>query len=88
MKLALLTLISTAALATAAPAVLVQNLDVFCDKNGLQPLGDYTVYNNLWGQDRGSGSQCTGIDSVEGNTVKWHTKWSWSGRYPSLVLIL
>lgn len=51
MKLSLITLIGAAALAFAAPVAPVQALDVFCDKNGLQTVGDYTVYNNLWGQD-------------------------------------
>jgi xyloglucan-specific endo-beta-1,4-glucanase len=35
---------------------------------------------NLWGKaDATSGSQCTGVDGLNGSTLKWHTKWSWAG---------
>lgn len=35
---------------------------------------------NLWGKaDATSGSQCTGVDSLSGSTLKWHTKWTWAG---------
>lgn len=35
---------------------------------------------NLWGSSAAtSGSQCTGVDSLSGSTLKWHTKWSWAG---------
>lgn len=35
--------------------------------------GAYTVYNNQWGTEGATGSQCFGVDSVSGTTVKWHT---------------
>lgn len=35
---------------------------------------------NLWGESAASsGSQCTGVDSLSGSSLKWHTKWSWAG---------
>ncbi len=34
--------------------------------------GTYIVYNNLWGIQGSTGSQCFGVDSVSGTTVKWH----------------
>ncbi|KAL4918399.1 concanavalin A-like lectin/glucanase domain-containing protein [Aspergillus aurantiobrunneus] len=39
----------------------------------------YIVNNNLWGQDSGTGSQCTTIDSVSSSGVAWHTTWTWEG---------
>jgi xyloglucan-specific endo-beta-1,4-glucanase len=39
----------------------------------------YTLNNNLWGEDAGSGSQCTYLDSVSSSGISWHTTWSWSG---------
>ncbi|KAJ5195987.1 hypothetical protein N7449_006466 [Penicillium cf. viridicatum] len=52
----------------------------FCDQYGTVEQGSYTVYNNAWGQqyDQG-GKQCTGVDSLNGNTIAWHTSWSWGG---------
>lgn len=52
----------------------------FCDQWGSTTTGSYTVYNNLWGQSSDeSGTQCTGVDSLSGSTIAWHTSWSWSG---------
>ncbi|KAE8146150.1 putative xyloglucan-specific endo-beta-1,4-glucanase A [Aspergillus avenaceus] len=40
----------------------------------------FTLYNNLWGSGNAdSGSQCTGLDSDNGNAVSWHTSWDWTG---------
>lgn len=54
--------------------------------------GTYTIYNNLWGRDSGTGSQCLTVDGITSNLVKWSTSWSWSGgpynvkSYPNAVL--
>ncbi|KAL5116115.1 hypothetical protein ACEQ8H_006011 [Pleosporales sp. CAS-2024a] len=80
MKLILITLASTSALALAAPATIVQKRADFCGQWDSQVDGSYTIYNNLWGEAQAtSGSQCTGVDSLSGSTLKWHTKWSWAG---------
>ncbi|OQD62739.1 hypothetical protein PENPOL_c011G09119 [Penicillium polonicum] len=50
-----------------------------CEQYGSYNKGIYTVNNNMWGKDSGSGSQCTTVDSISDNGVSWHTKWSWSG---------
>ena len=40
----------------------------------------------------GTGSECSGVDSLSGNNVAWHTSWSWSGgqynvkSYPNINL--
>ncbi|CUA71049.1 Endoglucanase cel12C [Rhizoctonia solani] len=41
--------------------------------------GYYTLYNNLWGKDSGSGSQTTQATSVNGKKVAWKTTYNWSG---------
>jgi xyloglucan-specific endo-beta-1,4-glucanase len=52
----------------------------FCDQWGLTTTGNYILYNNLWGKGAAtSGSQCTGLDSVSGTKVAWHTSYSWAG---------
>ncbi|KAH7345630.1 glycoside hydrolase family 12 protein [Rhizoctonia solani] len=41
--------------------------------------GYYTLYNNLWGKDAGTGSQQTQATSVNGKKVAWKTTYTWSG---------
>lgn len=42
--------------------------------------GSYIMYQDLWGESAASsGSQCSGIDSLSGTTIKWHTSWTWAG---------
>lgn len=54
--------------------------------------GGYTVYNNLWGKDSGTGSQCLTVDGVSSGLLSWSTTWSWSGgqynvkSYPNAVV--
>ncbi|KAL3463400.1 concanavalin A-like lectin/glucanase domain-containing protein [Aspergillus heterothallicus] len=79
MKLLALTLGSLASAASIAPGTLNRRAD-FCGQWDTTTSGDFILYNNLWGQDNAdSGSQCTGLDSGSGNTIAWHTSWSWSG---------
>lgn len=41
--------------------------------------GSYTVYQDLWGEDSGTGSQCSTVDGLSGSDLSWSTSWSWSG---------
>lgn len=51
-----------------------------CDQWATTTTGSYILYNNLWGQSYDtSGKQCTGLDSLSGSTIAWHTSWTWSG---------
>ncbi|KAJ5142733.1 uncharacterized protein N7515_001520 [Penicillium bovifimosum] len=75
-------LTSLAALSNAAtiPTKTLSRRADFCDQWGSTTTGSYILYNNLWGQsDDPSGTQCTGLDSVNGDTIAWHTSWSWAG---------
>jgi xyloglucan-specific endo-beta-1,4-glucanase len=40
--------------------------------------GTFTVYQDLWGEANGSGSQCTTVTSDSSGTLVWSTSWSWS----------
>ena len=76
------TAVSTAALvalASASPTPVQKRADA-CGQWDTVETGGYTVYNNLWGQDAAdSGSQCFGVDGLDGNSLSWHAGWSWSG---------
>ena len=42
--------------------------------------GAYTVYANEWGLSMAtSGSQCSQINGLSGNTLSWQTTWTWAG---------
>ncbi|KAF3096229.1 hypothetical protein TWF569_001871 [Orbilia oligospora] len=58
----------------------VQTSADFCGQWDSKDTGTYIIYNNLWGSgSASSGSQCTGLDYASGNTVRWHTSWTWQG---------
>ena len=64
---------SLVAIAAAAPTTVVKRADS-CAQYASVTTGTYTVYNNLWGETAAtSGSECFGVDSLSGTTVKWHT---------------
>lgn len=50
-----------------------------CGQYQLQSQGPYTLATNGWGWSTGTGSQCSQINSVSGNTIAWDTTWTWSG---------
>ncbi|MGW7406871.1 GH12 family glycosyl hydrolase domain-containing protein [Streptomyces sp. NPDC054833] len=41
-------------------------------------LGKYYLNNNLWGQDKGTGTQCVWDSSRSGSTISWGTSYSWA----------
>lgn len=40
--------------------------------------GKYYVNDNLWGQDKGTGSQCVWAGGLSGSALSWGTSWSWT----------
>lgn len=69
-----------AAPASEAPTATLEKRADFCGQWDSYATGAYTVYNNLWNKNTASsGSQCTGVGGLLGNTAKWHTSWSWAG---------
>lgn len=93
MKLTTATLAATVtALATASPTPSKRQTDS-CGQWDTIETGDYTIYNNLWGQSHAdSGSQCFGLTSATSNTLAWHATWTWVGgqshvkSYPNVVI--
>lgn len=68
------------ALATMGDAAAVRRDTEICEQYGTTEAGEYTVFNNLWNLDKDpNASQCTGVDSSQGNTIAWHIKYSWGG---------
>ncbi|KAI7278650.1 hypothetical protein KC345_g5869 [Hortaea werneckii] len=49
-----------------------------CSQYGETTVGNYIVYNDLWGQDNGFGSQCVTVTGVTDDSLEWSTTWSWS----------
>ncbi|KAJ5788574.1 Glycoside hydrolase family 12 [Penicillium paradoxum] len=87
--------LSLAALGNAAsvPTKSLTRRSDFCDQWGTATAGDFILYNNLWGQsDDPNGEQCTGLDWANGDTISWHSWWSWAGTpwqvksYPNAAL--
>ncbi|KAE9298619.1 hypothetical protein PF008_g23457 [Phytophthora fragariae] len=66
-----------AAAVAASPTVAEKE---FCGLWNSTQTDDYTIYNNLWGaHDDPKGGQCTGLDSVDGSNIAWHTSFNWTG---------
>nr|QBC17961.1 effector protein [Phytophthora infestans] len=52
----------------------------FCGRDDRKVVGDYTVYNNLWGEDNDkSGAQCTEVTGSTSSSVSWKTSFNWAG---------
>lgn len=50
-----------------------------CDQYGYYSSDGYSINNNLWGEDDGTGSQCTYVNSISDSGISWYTTWDWSG---------
>lgn len=76
--LALSSLLSLS-MAAIVPKALMRRGDL-CSQYATTMEGDFTLYNNAWGKDQATdGSQCTGVDSANGNSISWHSTWTWQG---------
>lgn len=71
---------ATAALAAAAGVTVAQAGESSrkCTAFDTITLGKYYVNNNLWGQDKGTGSQCVWDNSATGDTISWGTSYTWA----------
>lgn len=78
MKFSLLCLASLAAALPSASLGKRQEQEL-CDQYEYWSGNGYEVNNNLWGQDSGTGSQCTYIDGSSDSGLQWHTQWQWEG---------
>lgn len=72
---------SLAALAAAAPTPTTNKRSATsdCAQYGSSAVGKYTVYNDLWGEANGSGSQCVTVTGLsDSSSLQWSTTWSWA----------
>ena len=75
----LLTLAATLAPSLAAPSrTLEARGPSQCAQYSSLSTGSYTLYQNQWGASTGTGSQCSQIDGLSGNSLAWSTTWSWA----------
>ncbi|KAL5344138.1 concanavalin A-like lectin/glucanase domain-containing protein [Aspergillus crustosus] len=61
------------------PLLALASAQQICEQYGVVSEGGYIVNNNAWGQDSGTGSQCTTVDSISSSGVSWSTTWNWAG---------
>ncbi|KAL2825855.1 concanavalin A-like lectin/glucanase domain-containing protein [Aspergillus pseudoustus] len=66
----------TALFLTLAVAAAAQE---FCEQYGGTSSSGYSINNNLWGRDSGSGWQCSYLNSISSSGISWQTTWNWSG---------
>lgn len=72
------TLALLGATALAAPTDLATRANQMCGQYQQQSSGPYTLSTNGWSWSSGKGSQCSQINSLNGNTISWSTTWSWA----------
>lgn len=74
-------LASYACAAPAASKALEARGPSQCGQYSSIATGAFTVYSNEWGASTSgtTGSQCSYIDSLTGNSLAWHTSWTWAG---------
>ncbi|KAF9223165.1 glycoside hydrolase family 12 protein [Gyrodon lividus] len=60
--------------------LLLQRRTTACGQYDVITAGSYSLLTNLWGATNAtSGSQCSTLESVDENFVKWCTTWTWTG---------
>ncbi|KAG7397651.1 hypothetical protein PHYBOEH_000410 [Phytophthora boehmeriae] len=70
-------LLTAAAIAAASTSATAQE---FCGQYDSKVVGDYTVYNNLWGMSNDpNGKQCTSVASGSSSAISWQTNFNWAG---------
>ncbi len=51
-----------------------------CKNGAFLIQGKYYLYNNLWGANTGSGSQCLWKSPSNQSHIAWGTSWNWTGQ--------
>lgn len=73
----LLPLLATFAPTFAAPTKALEDRTSQCGLQSTLSAGTYTLLDDEWGAADGTGSQCSSIDGLNGNSLAWSTTWSW-----------
>lgn len=70
---------AAAAAVNDAPTRIQARATSICGQWDTVETGIYTVYQDLWNEAEGTGSQCTTVDDLSDDDVlSWSTSWSWS----------
>lgn len=73
----LLPLLATFAPTSATPTKALEKRASQCGQFETESTGTYTLGSDLWGEDEGTGSQCSSINGLNDGAVSWSTTWSW-----------
>ncbi|RMY59312.1 hypothetical protein D0865_02137 [Hortaea werneckii] len=79
MRFLSLSVLASTAFAAPTDSPVQERATQQCGQYQTQYNGPYSLATNGWGWSTGTGSQCSEINSVSGNTIAWDTTWSWSG---------
>ena len=55
-------------------------MERICKNGAFLIQGKYYLYNNLWGANKGSGSQCLWSSASDPSHIAWGTSWNWTGQ--------
>ncbi|MCJ1232538.1 hypothetical protein MMC14_000491 [Varicellaria rhodocarpa] len=65
--------------ATPFPTEVTRAVASQCGQWDSIQTGTYTLYQDLWNEATGTGSQCSQVNSLSGSSLAWSSTWSWSG---------
>ncbi|KAJ3737559.1 endocellulase [Lentinula guzmanii] len=71
-------LISTSTIAIALSSAFLSSAQTISGQYDCLPAGEFTLCQNLWGEQAGVGSQSSTLISSSGSTVSWSTTWNWA----------
>lgn len=76
MMYSIITVLAVVATVTAVPLPKNEKaaFSDMCGQWSFSVSGAYTLYNNLWNLDAGSGSQCSQMNSQTDGSVTWTTR--------------
>lgn len=78
-SLYVLPLLATFAPTSAAPNRTIKARGVSqCGTYASTSTGTFTIGADEWGSSYGTGSQCSQINGLEGNSLAWQTTWTWA----------
>lgn len=63
-----------ASIASAAPTAIEKRATQICGQWDSTATGSYTLYQDLWNEAEGTGSQCSEVTSLSGSTIAWNTE--------------
>ncbi|KUI56151.1 Endoglucanase cel12C [Cytospora mali] len=73
-------LVVIVAAADPPPSRIEKRATTICGQWDTVETGSFTVYQDLWGESYGTGSQCTTVNSLSSSGIlSWSTSWTWSG---------